>query len=84
MMVLSEASLTFSCSDGLVSCSKSPVKCVVINIRCQVSNPQRELPVYWWTTCCACMVQLEPNLLKHDPFYEVCCKQHKKVKEISA
>ena len=72
--------LTFSCSDGLIPGSKCPVQCIVINIRRQVSNPQRELPIYRWTTRCARVVQLEPNWLKHDPFYNICCRQQTKIK----
>lgn len=71
--------LTFSCSDWLIPGSKCPVQCIVINIRCQVSNPQRELPIYWRSTRRARVVQLEPNWLKHGPFYNICCKQQRKM-----
>ena len=74
MMAVLPQTPTFSCSDGLIPGGKCPVQCIVINIRCQVSNPQRELPIYRWTTRCARVVQLEPNWLKHDPVYNICCK----------
>jgi len=71
--------LTFGRSDGLITGSKRPVQCIVIDIRCQVSNPQRELPIYWRSTRRARVVQLEPNWLKHGPFYNICRKQQRKM-----